>query len=355
MKSLFTSLFYISLFCVSNVCDAQKVDSPYEVATWFEFRDAAVSYTFDDGCTNQLVKAIPMFDEFGYKLTLFTIVNRSSANWTKLQNASDNGHEVASHTITHPSLTGLPSNTQLTELQNSRLEIDKKIMNAKCLTIAYPMCEVGDYAIVGQNYISARGCQGFIEGKTPKDFLNISSLPCGTESALKTGANLNSKITSVLSTKGWLVFLFHSIDDDGGYSPFSSVEMRKNLEYVQKIDSQIWVATFLDATLYVRERNALNVQEISSTSDLITLAVTDTLDNEVYKLPISISRSLPIGWSSVEVTQNGKGIASKLVGVETSKKVQFNAVPDAGEVKISKELNTGNSQTKGKKLVKHAR
>ena len=348
MKILFTSLFIVSFLLIATVSNAQKVDAPYEVATWFGFRDAAVSYTFDDGCTNQFAKAIPLFDEFGYKLTLFTVVNWSAANWTKLQSAANNGYEVASHTLTHLNLSGVATATQLTELQNSRLEIDKNITNAKCLTIAYPNCAVGDYAIVGQNYISARGCQGFIEGKTPKDFLNISSLVCGTESTLKTADNLNSKITSALTSKGWLVFLFHSIDDDGGYSSFSSVELRKNLEYVQKIDSQIWVTTFLDATLYVRERNAVNVHELSSTSDLITLTVTDALDNEVYKYPVSLRRPLPSGWSNVEVTQNGKVIASKLVGAGTAKKIQFNVVPDAGEVKILKGSNTGNSQTKEK-------
>lgn len=352
MKVIFTSLIAFVFLLVSNVSNAQKVDSPYEVGTWLGFRDAAVSYTFDDGCTNQFTKAIPLFDEFGYKLTLYTVINWSGGNWTKLQSAANNGHEVASHTLSHLKLTGVSSDIQQVELQNSRLEIDKKITNTKCLTFAYPNCAVGDYGIVNQNYISARGCQGFIEGKTPKDFLNVSSLVCGTQSNLKTADNLNSKITSVLSSKGWLVFLFHGIDDDGGYSSFSSTEMRKNLEYVQKIDSQLWVATFLDATLYVRERDAVNVQELSTTPGLITVSVTDTLDNTVYRHPLSIRRTLPKGWSDAEISQNNKVIPSKLVTDGTSKKVQFNAVPDAGEVKIVKRGDVGTSHLKKKKRKK---
>ncbi|HEY3372233.1 MAG TPA: polysaccharide deacetylase family protein [Prolixibacteraceae bacterium] len=352
MKVIFTSLFVVSFLLASIVCDAQKVDSPYEVATWFGFRDAAVSYTFDDGCANQFTKAIPLFDEFGYKLTLYTVVNWSSGNWTKLQSASMNGHEVASHTLSHLKMTGVPLEKQLLELQNSRLEIDKQITNAQCLTFAYPNCALGDYGIVGQNYISARGCQGFIEGKTPKDFLNVSSLMCGTQSSLKTAENLNGKINSAISSKGWLVFLFHGVDEDGGYSSFGSTEMRKNLEYVQKMDSQIWVATFLDATLYVRERDAVNVQELSANKKLITVSVTDTLDNTIYKYPVSISRTLPLGWSNAEVSQNEKPIACKLVGTGTSKKIQFNAVPDAGEVKIMKRGNKETSPLRKKKLKK---
>ncbi|HAH22689.1 MAG TPA: hypothetical protein DCL77_02805 [Prolixibacteraceae bacterium] len=349
MKAIFTSLTTLVFILTSVVSNAQKVDSPYEVGAWPGFRDATVSYTFDDGCANQFTKAIPLFDEFGYKITLYTVVNWSVNNWSKLQSAASNGHEVASHTLSHLKLTGVSLDKQLLELQNSRLEIDKKIPNAKCLTFAYPNCAVGDYGIVSQNYISARGCQGFIEGNTPKDFLNVSSLVCGTQSNLKTAESLNDKITSVIGSKGWLVFLFHGIDEDGGYSSFSSAEMRKNLEYVQNIDSKLWVATFLDATLYVRERNTANIQELSITPKLIRVSVTDTLDNSIYKYPVSFRRVLPKDWSEAEVSQNGIAIPSKLIADGIARKLQFDAVPDAGEVKIVKRGHTGASHLKRKK------
>ena len=147
---------------------------------------------------------------------------------------------------------------------------------------------------------------------------------------------MNSKISDAITTKGWLVLLFHGIDDDGGYSPFSSAELRNNLEYVHAIDSQIWVATFLDATIYIRERNALNVLELSSGPDFIKVSVADTLDDAVYKLPVSIRRPLPGDWSDAEVTQNGKSVTSKLIGIGTSKNIQFNVEPNGGEVKIIK-------------------
>lgn len=336
MKKLYSS-FFVSLFLLTSfISNAQKIDSHYEVASWFGFRDAALTYTFDDGCSNQFTKTIPMFDEFGYKLTLFTVTDWSSANWDKLQSAAINGHEVASHTVTHPRLTGASKATQVSELQNSKLEIDKKITSAKCLTLAYPFCATGDYTIVSQNYISARGCQGFIEGKTPADFMNISSLICGTEGALKTADNINSKITEATAKNGWLVLLFHGIDNDGGYSSFSSAELRKNLEYVKNIDAKIWVSTFLDATLYVRERNAVNVKELKVKKKYIVLSVTDSLDNAVYNQAISLRRTLPDGWTNAEVTQGGKSVTSKLVEDGNSKSVQFDVMPDAGDVKIIK-------------------
>jgi len=52
---------------------SNTIDSPYEVGTWAGFKKAAISYTFDDGNSNQFAITMPMFDEFGFKMTLFTV------------------------------------------------------------------------------------------------------------------------------------------------------------------------------------------------------------------------------------------------------------------------------------------
>lgn len=344
MKKIVITLITAILFIAPAITHAQEADNRYEVATWFGFKEAALTYTFDDGCANQFAIGIPMFDEFGYKMTLFPVINWSGDKWDKLQSAAQSGHEVASHTVSHPVLARIPVDKQQAELENSRLEIEKRIPDAKCLTIAYPNCVTGDYSLVAKNYIAARGCQGFIEGKTPKDFLNISSLMCGSQSGLKTAADLNSKITSALSSNGWLIYLFHGIDNDGGFSPIPSADLRQNLEYVKTMDARIWVATFLDVSLYIRERDAVNIQEVSSSKKQLTLSVVDTLDNEIYKYPLSLRYTLPTGWKNTEVIQNGKKIDCEIVGEGAHRKVQFNIIPDAGNV----ILKRGNKINRGK-------
>lgn len=343
MKKLAIALLGAVLFTAPIIAHPGATDHSYEVATWFGFKEAALTYTFDDGCANQFAIGIPMFDEFGYKMTLFPVINWSGDKWDKLQSAAANGHEVASHTVSHPVLAKIDVDKQQLELENSRLETDKRIPNAKCLTIAYPNCVPGDYSLVAKNYIAARGCQGFIEGKTPKDFLNISSIICGSQSNMKTAADLNSKIANALSSNGWLIYLFHGIDNDGGYSPVPSAELRQNLEYVKTMDAKIWVATFLNVSLYIRERDAVKVQELSSSKKQITLSVSDTLDNKIYNYPLSLRYDLPDGWKNMEVIQNGKKVDSEIVVANASKKVQFNIVPDAGDV-VLKRINKVSSK-----------
>lgn len=77
------NLFYSVLLILNLEGCTQTVTSPYEVAVWYGFTEAAICYTFDDGCSNQFKIAIPLFDEYDFKLTLFTVTNWPSADVTQ--------------------------------------------------------------------------------------------------------------------------------------------------------------------------------------------------------------------------------------------------------------------------------
>ena len=86
-------IFLMSLIPVF-ILNAQSVAPPYEVGTWLGFRTAAVSFTFDDGCAHQFDIAVPMFNEFGFRLTLFTLTKAESyalPDWDTLQKAANQG------------------------------------------------------------------------------------------------------------------------------------------------------------------------------------------------------------------------------------------------------------------------
>jgi peptidoglycan/xylan/chitin deacetylase (PgdA/CDA1 family) len=128
-----------AFFAVVFAVHSQTVAPPYEVGTWQGFRTAAVSYTFDDGSPNQYAKAVPMFNELGFKLTWFIVTSPSwgwPANWTALQNAAAQGHEIASHTVTHTSLGGMSDSLQTVELKNSKDAINAHIPGNQCITLA---------------------------------------------------------------------------------------------------------------------------------------------------------------------------------------------------------------------------
>ncbi len=208
---------------------AQVVEAPYEVGTWKGFTEAAITYTFDDNTSNQYSVAIPTLNEFGFDATFYPVINWSPS-WTNFQNAVDAGHEIGSHTVSHANLSELNSEEQDAELKNSQDEINAHISGQSCLTIAYPYCAPADDTITGKYYIAARHCQGYIEKSTPDDFLNISSIVCGTEGDIETADDFRENSDSAASLNGWSVYLLHGIDNDGGYSPVTSGVFRESAD-----------------------------------------------------------------------------------------------------------------------------
>jgi hypothetical protein len=339
MNTLLRILFINTCLLIGSAGYAQTVEPPYEVATWQGFRNAAVSYTFDDGSPKQFTVAIPMFNEFNFKSTLFTITGSWGgwpANWTTLQNVAAQGHEIASHTVTHTSLGGMADSTQTKEFENSQNTIQSYITSTRCATIAYPYCVAGNDTICDNYYIAARICSQVIEPSTPTDFMSISSIICGPEGQIKTTQNFIDRFNSALSPRGWCVLLLHGIDGDGGWSSLSSTILRESLEYLNSNQDKFWVSSFGNIARYIKERNAASVTEIAADDTSFIIQVTDPLDNAVFNYPLTIRRPLPEGWPSAIATQNGHAIPVLTVKVQSSWYIQFDAVPDSGDVIIAK-------------------
>jgi peptidoglycan/xylan/chitin deacetylase (PgdA/CDA1 family) len=315
---------------------AGSVAAPYEIATWRGFRAAAVSYTFDDDLANQYAKAVPMFDAKGFKLTLFTVTKwLPGGDWTPVQNAAAHGHEIASHTVTHPHLGAETAEQVSNELANSRIAIESNVPGQKGLTLAYPYCEPPvDFSIVSSNYIAARGCSGRLVPANPPDFLNISSFVCGSLGL--SGEQMNSRADAADAANAWCVYLIHAIDDDKGYSPIPSAELQATLDHMSASPEKFWVETFGNVVRYIRERNAASVTETFATDSRIVVSLTDDLDNSIYNYPVTLRRPLPVGWTSASVTQNGKPVAARVIPMSAVDVVTFDAIPNGGEIVILK-------------------
>lgn len=141
---------------------AGTVSAPYQIGSWQGFRQAAITYTFDDDLPNQYSVAVPMFNAKGFKMTLFTVTSwLPGGSWSPVQTAAYYGHEIASHTVTHPDLSTSSAAVVTNELQNSQSSINANLPVQKCISLAYPYCNPpANSAIVSSYYIAARGCSG---------------------------------------------------------------------------------------------------------------------------------------------------------------------------------------------------
>lgn len=334
-----------------GVTFSRTIAPSYEIGTWSGFKSAAVSYTFDDDLSNQYKIAIPLFDEFKYKMTLFTVTNWVKS-WDTLQQAANNGHEIASHSVTHASEGSISEDQQTTELKNSQDLINSKIKGQKCITFAYPGCSVGNKKIVSNYYMAARVCSGQVESKTPGDFTTISSFICG-QLGLNTIQDFNSKADAAVSQNGWCVYLIHEVDTGTGYSPTKSSLLRASLQYMSTNKDKFWVSTFGNVARYIKERDSISVTEISSQSTSISLKVIDNLNDSIYNFPITIRRPLPSGWQTASVSQKGKTSDVQIVDVNSKKYMMFDVIPDGGDIvlsgpsEVSRSANEATMQNSG--------
>ena len=344
MKHVSLIALILITVCVILPVFSQTTEAPYEIGVWPGFNNSAVTFTFDDGSPSHYQTVIPLFNEFDMNMTLFIVTGSTygwQANWDALTNAAQDGHEIASHTMTHTSFAGMDDSTLTWELRESKDIIEQEIPDPKCITMAYPYCVTGKKSIMEQYYDAARICSGQIERSTPRNFMGISSIVCGTEGSVKTADNFISRANSAVNSKGWCVYLLHGVDNDGGWSPVPSGVLRETLQHFQENPGEYWVDSFGNVVRYIRERDNAVIDEIVVDNTQITILLSDSLDDARYNLPVSIRRALPKNWISASATQNGSPIPASLVLDNDIWKIQFDAVPDAGEIVIKRENSVG--------------
>ena len=298
-----------------------------EIGTWAGFRKGAVSFTFDDGAPSHVSDAGPLFDKYGYKATFNLVVNWNP-DWSGFGNMAKNGHEIASHSNTHPqNMSG--------EEESSKKTIAGKIQQKYgVITLAYPNCNVPNESAVLQNYIVGRICNSgnSIVGKDgPSSWARVPAIMTGPN-----GSNdFKGPMGSVVNSNSWVSFLTHGFsgknNGNANYSPTDIGLIEDALKYAQQNDKDIWVAPMGHVAMYIKERKAAKIE--ASGSGTITVKLTHNIKDNVsdYDYPLSIR--VKYDGSKAEVTQAGAKLESKIDGGY----VYFDAVPNAGDIVISAE------------------
>ena len=328
IRALFstTTLLLLATWCMTCATLAATIPSPYELATWRGFRACAVSYTFDDNSPNQFSLAQPMFDAKGLHATFFCIVGSlSPSQWATIESASAKGHEIASHTLTHPGLPTL-TDTQIATEESGSKNLIESHTGKKCVSLAYPYCTVPKESITSQYYPFARSCNESLVPSTPSDFLSIGAM--GSHST-----QMNTASDNAASSGSWLVWLIHGIDNDTyACCPIPSSLLQSNLNYVAADTNKWWIETFGNVCRYIQERNASVLTVVSNGTANITLQLTNSLDTTIFNYPVTLRRPMPSGWAAAAVTQNGASVSNQVVNGN----LMFDVVPNSGDVVLSK-------------------
>lgn len=109
-----------------------------------------VGLTFDDGYTDFLEHAVPLLEQYGMTGTVYMVAGRLAGenDWDEgprlplldagqLRAVAAAGHEVGSHTMTHPALAGMDNRALETEVRQSR-EVLEDVLGAPVRGFCYP-------------------------------------------------------------------------------------------------------------------------------------------------------------------------------------------------------------------------
>lgn len=321
---------------VTNTSKTKENLSDWEIATWHDFKPAVISHTWDDNTPKQLTVAAPIYDEADLKATFFIVTTAFKPDWAGFKKASENGHEIASHTDNHKSFADLDLETIEKELADSQVLINQNLGNAKCVTMAFPYCVTENFKLTNNYYIAGRTCSGELVTANPPDFMRLSSYLCGTESGNKNAADFNKIADNALANNAWAVYLFHGIDNDGGYSAITSEDLKSHLEYLKSKSSDFWVTTFAEASKYILERQKTTITEQMNSPKIIKANFKNILNPAIFDVSISVKKEIPNNWEKLEAMQMGKKINYRIEKLANKKYVVLNVYPNKGLVELHK-------------------
>ncbi len=278
--------FAVLIACASTAEAANDAVPTVRIVHFSGDCAAAISYTFDDNLRDQYTLAVPMLNEVGFKGTFFAIPGATaetpeegekkksqkrawgSISWPELKEMAAQGHEIASHTWSHPNLQKLPAEEVDAQFSKAYDAI-KTRMGKPPLTVAFPFNaatpEVQATAL--KYHVAYRAYQ----------------LGIGDKSAVE---SLNAWADKLVNEKEWGIVMAHAIGN--GYSALSDPEiLRTHLKYVKSRERDIWADTFANVARYEKERGDAKLT-VSGKAGSVTCVLSSTLDPQLYNVPLTI-------------------------------------------------------------------
>jgi peptidoglycan/xylan/chitin deacetylase (PgdA/CDA1 family) len=231
-----------------------------------------------------------------------------TSTWEDFRNYIKEGHEIASHTVTHPKLAVLDQPNLLYELEQSKADIERELGKASTFSAEGPYGteneRVMEYAHklypalrnrMPENWLEEINRGSKIEPSTSKkEYVQWQRGPVNSVNMEKMKAWVD---TCLAHDNVWLVLVFHGIDGVG-WEPRTGEELKEYFGYMKAKESDLWVDTFGNVTKYLRERKATTVSQ-KNKSDEIEISLNSDLDAEVYNVPLTLKTYIPNDWQKV--------------------------------------------------------
>lgn len=332
-------IYLILLFLSLSLTPASA--AVHSITPWSGNRPAALSITFDDGYISQYSFAMPALNKRGFVGTFFIMSDlayappaANLASWDNWITAAGMGHEIGSHTKTHPDLVKLSLGDAEDEITAAKDAIDANIPGQKTFSFAYPFGSFNSAvkAITQKHYIAARGVSAVLNNPST-DMYNENAYDVSKYSV----SEMETFTAQAVSQGRWLIPTFHSFNPTE-YGGWTADQFLTYMDYL-KNRSDLWIAPFGNVIKYMKERAVAKLSVSALADDQITLFLTDTLDDRIYDQPLTLRSEVPVNWPAVNIQQGStlKIVTPVVEGIAWV--AYYDAVPDKGLIALTPAYN----------------
>lgn len=271
-----------------------------------------------------------------------------TTSWASYKKYAAEGHEIASHTVTHARLAVLDKNNLLYELEQSKKDIqhflgDKYIFSAEC-PYGTENERVMEYAHKVYPALRNRMPEPYLDelnrsskklpGESKKEYVQWQRGPLTNVSmdVMKSWVN-----TCLSHDNIWLVLVFHGIDGIG-WEPKTREDLEVYFNYINDRTDSLWVDTFANVTKYIRERKNTIIGNTVQ-GDTIIVNISNDLDPSVYDVPITLKTYVPNTWETVHIDKRTKQGAPTRIVVNkdtVGSYVLYSVLPSENEIILTK-------------------
>lgn len=152
-------------------------------------------------------------------------------------------------------------------------------------------------------------------------------------------------VDAALRDGTWILELWHGVKGtvngqpfDEGSSPVNTAVAEPYFEYVASKKDELWIATFNEATAYLREKQQAEYQVLKMTDDSFRLTLTHNLPPELFDEALTMQTRVDSSWQSAEITQDGNTIIVPTTKTAESTYLIYDVYPNKGEVAINRIL-----------------
>lgn len=265
-------------------------------------------------------------------------------SWEDIKTYAAQGHEFASHTVTHPRLAVLDEINMLYELEKSKEDIKNQ------LGPQYTFSAEGPYGTENERVMQyAYKVYPALRNRMPEPFLEELNRSSKMQPGISTKEYIQWQRGALTSTplplmkswvdtlaahdNMWLVLVFHGVDGIG-WEALPHEMLDEYFQYIKKKEDMLWVATFADVTKYMRERMHAKIQEDKS-NDKMMVHLTHSLDKTMYTIPLTLKTYVSADWKTVQVKQGDKAQQIQPKTDEKGAYILYQAVPNDEPVELS--------------------